>query len=380
MIPSAPTGITLAALLNAWEYLGNPRPKTRLTSPARRAAELVDSNFKVFGEIGPLLLNYSTMPAALATFSDDARSKFLRELSRANPQSHILKKATAMISMEERATTRCSMCIDEDIRVHGFAFARSLHQIPTVKMCPVHRCLLEYTCGRCRLDLEFDWSPHYRKTHNVCRNCGAYAEVAIPCFGSEGHQAYVELLYRGMLDKAPEVRPDQLNVGLERFSELAIEHGIDLRPRLMGFWRAASWLEVCGCIGASSDELYNALVFGVAPNTILGTYGLASFFHSCIRVDLTLPKGRPSQLPKWWISSFNKSEEDFRQRAHEAGLPMKVVLKALSGEWTDIRLAGAMKQVRALVATLEQRERERLWRRRLLHVRKTREKRRIQVR
>jgi len=301
MIPSIPTGITLASLLNACEYLGNSRPKVQSTSAARLALTVANSKLGFFGGTAALLSKFSTLPIALATLSDDAQDAFLRELSLAVPRSYILSRASEMLRIEERGTTRCSMCINEDLRLHGFAFARSIHQVPTIKMCPVHRCILESRCGRCRMDLEFDWSLGMRKIHNVCRNCGANAEVAVPCFGSEGHQAYVELLYRGMLGKAPEVKPDQLQIALARFLDLTIEHGVDLRPRLMTFWRAASWMEVCACIGAPSDELYTALFFGTAPCTTLGTYGLASFFHSCVQTDLALPHGPSTPLPRWWF-------------------------------------------------------------------------------
>ncbi len=380
MIPSVPTGCTLAALLNASEYLGNLPLKTASKCVVRRATELVDVNFTVFGGIVELVSKYSTMPAALATLSDAARNEFLHELSRATPQSEVLKKASFMLRMEERSATRCSMCVAEDLGAHGFAFARSIHQIPTIKACPIHLCLLESRCGQCSTDLEPDWSPHRRKMHNVCRKCGARAEVAIPYISSEGYQAYADLLYRGMRGEAPEVKPDQLKVALERFSDLTIEHGLDLRRNLMNFWRVESWIETCACIGAPSDELYKSLVFGIEPDTVLGAYGLASFFHSCIQNDLTLPTGPSTHLPKWWFASNHLIDEDIRERAHEAGLPMKVVLKMLKGNWPSIRIAGAMKKVRDLLGTLGQREREHIRRARLMHTRKVREKRRIRAR
>lgn len=177
---------------------------------------------------------------------------------------------------------------------------------------------------------------------------------------SEGYGAYVELIARGNLGNAPEVHPKQLTVALDRFSDLTIEHGIDLRPVLAKFWRVGTWEEVCERIGASSGELSKSLVFGVPPQTVLGAYGLASFYHSFLRTENSLPVGRSASLPAWTFMSPYKVDQAIRERAHQLGVPMKIVLYLIKGNWAAVRRSGALKLVRDLLMELDERHQKRI--------------------
>lgn len=187
---------------------------------------------------------------------------------------------------------------------------------------------------------------------------------------SEGYAAYVELIARGNFGDAPEVHPKQLTVALDRFSDLTIEHGVDLRSLLAKFWRVGTWEEVCDRIGASPSELRQSLLFGRPPHTVLGAYGLASFYHSCVRMESSLPTGRALNLPSWTFMPPYKVDQAIREKALQLGVPMKIVLFLIKGNWTAVRRVGALNLVRNFLLELDEKQINRIYlaRRRVFHL------------
>lgn len=187
---------------------------------------------------------------------------------------------------------------------------------------------------------------------------------------SEGYQAYVEMIARGIVGNAPEVHPQQLKIALDRFSDLTIEHGIDLRLVMAKFWRVKTWEKVCERIGVTPGELKKSLVFGAPPHRVLAAYGLASFYHSCVKGDSSLPVGLSKHFPPWTILKPYKVDEAIRERAHQLGIPMRIVFFLIRGNWAAIRRDGALKLVRDFILKLDERQEKRVYdaRRRALHV------------
>ena len=361
MIPSIPVGSTLASLIHALQFLQDPGDAMFYRCVIRRSTS---SSYVKFGDRRTpveLALKYSTLPMGLATLSDAMQEDFLRDLSSPTPENGALKRLKSMLRFETQASKRCPLCVAQDLKLYGFAYARSVHQVLTIDTCPEHYCLLEESCGDC--GAYFELAPYERRARrllHVCRYCGSRSGNQAAHDRSEGYDAYAELIARGNQNNAPEVNPQQLAFALNRFSDLTIEHGIDLRLVLAKFWRVKTWEEACARIGASSGELYKSLVFGAPPHTVLGAYGLASFFHSCVKNHRSLPVGRSNQLPNWTFTTPYKVDQGIRERAHQLGIPMRIVLLLTKGNWVEVRRIGATKLVRDFTAKLDERQQQRI--------------------
>ncbi|WP_157412488.1 hypothetical protein [Acidovorax sp. Root217] len=177
---------------------------------------------------------------------------------------------------------------------------------------------------------------------------------------SDGYQAYVEMIARGIVGNAPEVHPQQLKIALDRFSDLTIEHGIDLRQVMAKFWRVKTWEKVCERIGVTPGELKKSLALGTPPQSVLAVYGLASFYHSCIKEDSSLPVGLSKHFPLWTFMNPYKVDETIRKRAHQLGVPMKIVYFLIKGNWVAVKRGGALGIVQSLLPELDHRQRKRV--------------------
>ena len=360
MIPIVPPGSNLASAVRAMQYLGIPQINRTTRGVAHRSLETLARDFRCLGSCADLALKFSTLPAALATLSDAARSELIEELSRESPRSEALASVRSLLQMEAHAFKRCPACVDEDLGKYGFAFSRSIHQVSSITICPTHWCVLESECGACGGSLT---PALYGKRHlqDVCRLCGSRSGTAVSREPSKGYLALSDLLCSGMRGEAREVEPAQLKIALNRFSELSLVYKVDLMQMLVTFWQAESWQDVCACIGASSRELYRALVFGTEPRSVLGAYGLASFFHACVLRDTALlNKQQPYQ--ELWTIEVTRTNQAIGAQAFALGLPMSAVLGMLSGNWSIARAAGKMKKLRSFIPSLPPRE-QRLLRR-----------------
>lgn len=361
MIPSIPPGSTHASLINALQFLQCSTNPTFYRCVVHCS---MSPSYALFGDPRTpveIALQHSTLPVALQTLSEVDRQEFLRSLSFTTTSSESLKRIKSMLQFEASSSKRCPKCVFEDLENYGLAFARYVHQIRTVKTCSEHDVMLETSCADCGAGFELPSTLRKgRHALEFCRRCGSKKGASVNPDNSEGYKAYVELIARGGLGNAPEVHPTQLTLALDRFSELTIEHGIDLRPVLMKFWRVGTWEEVCERIGASSGELGKSLIFGRPPHTVLGTYGLASFYHSCISTDKSLPIGRSTNLQAWTFMNPYKVDQEVRERAHQLGLPMKIVLYLIKGNWAAVRRTGALKLVRDFFMELDERQQTRI--------------------
>lgn len=371
MIPSIPPGSTHASLVNALQFLQCSKNPTFYRCVVQCS---MSPSYAVFGDTRTpveISLQHSTLPMALQTLSEVERQEFLRSLSFTTTSSDSLKRLKSMLQFETSSSNRCPKCVAEDIENYGLAFARSVHQIRTVKTCYEHGALLETNCGDCGEGFELpSVLRKVRHALEVCRYCGSRAGASMTQDSSEGYAAYVELIARGNFGDAPEVHPKQLTVALDRFSDLTIEHGVDLRSLLAKFWRVGTWEEVCDRIGASPSELRQSLLFGRPPHTVLGAYGLASFYHSCVRMESSLPTGRALNLPSWTFMPPYKVDQAIREKALQLGVPMKIVLFLIKGNWTAVRRVGALNLVRNFLLELDEKQINRIYlaRRRVFHL------------
>ena len=347
-----PPGSNLASVVTAMQYLGSPMVHPATRGRKHRSLDLLAQHFAHLGSLNELTMKYSTMPVALATLDDAARSELVKELSGDRSQREDFAWTKFLLRMEAHEFRRCPICVAEDLHKYGFAFARCIHQIATITDCPIHWCALESECGQCRRN----FSRRGRGSRfllDVCRFCGARSSGTVSNKLSKGYLAFADLLYRGMKGEATEVKPDELKTALDRFSELSLVHRVDLMRRLTTFWEVKSWQDVCACIGASSGELFQSLVFGVQPRSVLAAYGLASFFHSNVACDTTLPSGQPADQV---LLGMDGSTADLRIAGHafKAGLSIDLIVSILSGDWSIARTAGTMRSLRNFSATLKQ--------------------------
>lgn len=153
---------------------------------------------------------------------------------------------------------------------------------------------------------------------------------------------------------------------MDRFSELSLEHDVDLLSNFAEFWACNNWRDVCKEVGAKYNEIRRALVLGVPPVCVISTYVVASFFEARIANDIELPSGPASCVAKWKFRCEFPEHWSIRYRAYDFGMPMRVTYWMLVGDWAAVRKFGyPLKNVRKFVATLES------WQQLAIHARRT---------
>lgn len=373
MIASVPDGIELDSYVNLLQYLLGKRAR-----PFKRACLIWRvnqvSDFMLNGKCDPLqiLFKYSVWPLVVATLYDSAD----REMPPEMVSTHIGAKLPAMVMrlMPQHAQRyrRCPRCIAEDIHEFGFAFGRSLHQLAAVNTCLKHDVVLEEVCTKCRADFEspIRYAP-FRGELQVCRQCKSTKGRPVPHTPSNGYRAMIELLGRGLEGRAPEVGPRMLKVALDRFAELTLEHGINLRVMFAKFWGCEEWQDACKVFGVKPPEIRAALLFGSSPSSVIATYALASFFHAVIVKDDVLPIGPAVRTPDWKFKSNFSAHPRIRSRAREFGIPMRVIYWVFLGDWSTVRRFGyPIKELRRFIVTLEGGEQLAIHARRAIFLRK----------
>lgn len=356
MIPIAPEGVALESYVNVLQYLRGRRDyPLKRSCIVWRAREFAEEILGGTMSLLQVLMRFTVLPLILETLHESSKKEVIERISANEADAEMVLLFRRLKPKSGSRYKRCPRCIIEDLRDYGFSFGRTLHQFASIRTCPSHDVLLEEECSACGAGFEFlsKFSP-YRGELQVCRQCGAKNEEALSHNFSNGYVAFAKLFARGLEGNACEVGPQQMKVALDRFSELSLEHDVDLLSIFAEFWACKDWRDVCKDIGAKYREIRRALILGVPPVCVISTYVVASFFNARIASDITLPNGPASCVAKWKFRCEFPEHWDIRYRAHEFGMPMRVIYWLLVGDWAAVRKLGyALKNVRKFVSTLE---------------------------
>ena len=355
MIPKIPEGCTLRSLINALLYLRGNLCLSRNSHTCLWGAHQVA--LELFGgqrTASWAAMQFTALPLVISTLSEDQKQTLLSKLFDQEP---IAKLADDLKAMLPRAVTTfrvCRLCVEEDVSKYGLAFTRVLHQIPSIRTCSAHGSRLENACGDCGHEYRLTGANVRRRCLERCSLCQSAIGRPVDHVHSAGYAAFSDLLHRGLVGQAPEVRPDQLSFALQRFVELSVRHGEDLLWMFAKFWNVDSWRVACQRLGADPAEIRRSLLFGIPPESIVGVYGLASFFHSYVITAPDLPTGAPVDAPIWSFMRFKKQDELVFDWALLSGMPTEIALLLIQGDWVAIRNRGvSLRTVRRFIESLD---------------------------
>ena len=355
LIPKVPAGCTLQSYVNALLFL-----RGSLRSPCTRRSSIFDAKTVSTELIGDTLstswiaMRFTSLPAVVSTLTEEEESGLLSKIAISDPDAVAIDWAQRVSPRLSAQFRVCRLCAEEDLSLYGLSFTRVLHQIPTVRTCPTHNYPLANACGDCGAEYRLASVKPRRRALHLCETCHSATGRPVDHVPSAGYAAYSDFLERGLTGQAPELRPDRLRIALDRFAELSMGHGEDLLWMLAKFWAVDSWHSACAGIGVNPDEMRRSLVFGAPPVSVLGAYGLASFFHSSISCDPEWPTGNAPNTPIWSFMDWRKHDEYLFDLARQFGMPHDVALSFLRGDWCAMRKLGySLKDVRQFVGGLQ---------------------------
>ena len=289
MMPAVPDGCTLRSVVNAMLYLRGNFCSSLATRSNISEAQAVASQLLEWRRTALwAAMKFTSLPLIVSTLTEDRERTLLSNLNVREPFAAVMDEVQAMTP---RATTKfrvCRSCVEADRFQYGVAFTRVLHQIPGIRTCSTHDQLLENACGDCGKEYDLG-SSQRRILPGRCRGCHSEKGRTMGHDRSAGYAAFSDIVMRGLLGRAPEVRPDRLLIALERFARLSVALGPDLLKMFTSFWGVDSLDKACACIGAKPEEIWRSLVFGIQPVSVFGAYGLASFFESGVKNAPDLP-------------------------------------------------------------------------------------------
>ena len=355
MIPIVPPGSTLRSFVNALLHMRGDLRATFVNHSGMWGAQAVALQL-LEGRRSALWVarQFTTFPMVVSTLTEDQERGLLFNLALREPNATAMDFTQSVLPRVPARFRVCRLCIEADLSQYGLGFTRVLHQIPSVRVCVTHDHRLEHACADCGLAYSLNGPNPRRRALDRCSACRSEKGLPIDHAHSEGRAAFANLVSRGLGGQAPEVRPDHLHVALQRFAELSVERGEDLLWMLSRFWGVKTWTAACACIGAKSDDMRRSLLFGAPPASVLGAYGLASFYHSSVKDDPDLPTGNAIDATIWSFMSGRKEDERLFDMARRSGIPTDIALLLMHGDWIAIRTRGySLKDVRRFVKSLQ---------------------------
>jgi len=357
MIPITPDAVGLESYMNFLQYLRGAREYPfKRKCIVWRARKLSDEILGGSMSLLQVLMKFTVLPLVLETLSESAKREMHERIASNEADSEVALLLRRFQPKSSLSYKRCPLCLSEDLFNYGFAFGRALHQFAAIRICPSHEVLLEEECASCGAEFEFlpKLAP-FRGELQVCRRCGKKNEMPpLSHTYSSGHVAFAKLLMQGLEGRACEVGPQRLKVALERFSELSLEHDVDLLPTFAEFWGCKDWRDACKEAGAKYPEIRRALIFGAPPVSVISTYVVASFFNARIANGVGFPRGPALRMARWKFKCEFREHSAIRRRAYEFGVPMRVMYWMLVGDWAAVRKFGyPLAKVRKFVSTLE---------------------------
>ncbi len=287
MIPIAPDGAALESYVNALNYLNGIKrylfKRTCIVWRARKVSrEMLGDTMSAL----QVLMKFTALPLVLETMHEATKREIFERISSGNADAEVTDLLMRLLPKSGPKYKRCPCCIDEDLYDYGFSFGRTLHQFAGIYTCPNHGVLLEDGCPACGARFEFlpRIAPYRGELQVYCR-CKTRSGRPLPSACSHGYEAFVKLLARGLEGRAAEVRPLQLKAALDRFAELS-ENGLNVLSVFAKFWDSEDLRDACKVSGASSKEVWRALIFGVPPVCVISIYVLASFFSEWLANDI----------------------------------------------------------------------------------------------
>lgn len=356
MIPIAPDSTALESYVNVLQHLGGVRGCLLQRNCIIWRAKKVSK--EIFGDalnLFQVLMKFTALPLVVETLHEPAKREMFELISSEGKDAEVAKLLKRLMPKNSSRNRRCPCCISEDLRDYGIPFGRIVHQFAVIYTCPKHDILLEEECPACGAGFELlPRTAPFKGEFQVCSRCKSTNGRALSHSYSDGYVALAKLLSRGLEGAATEVGPLQMKIALDRFADLTLEHDIDLLSIFAEFWARRDWRDACKDAGANSKEVRNALLFGVSPACVITNYVLASFFNVRIVDDVDFPSGPASRVSAWKFKYGFPEHPSIRCRAHEFGMPMRVIYTVLVGDWLAVRDLGyAIKNVRQFVATLE---------------------------
>ncbi len=269
-IPASPRGATLFSIVVAAHRIsGNGLKKATLRQLFGRADANIVSSFSASAilaeemglvEDGADLLSH----AGLFGFYSSAMSKVRAEgwlsalrckaSGRHRPQQFIT--GMAQQKLVKRAMYCCPRCVSDDEEKYGLAWWHTIHQIPGVHHCPIHRVPLLGACLGCGRSQgsEHEWNL----PASSCPHCGASAFSTSTAAGSHGYERHLSLVQQVCLGQCEFLRPQARN----KLFKMAF--GGRGRPDVQLIIRRM--LEMWGCTTLS--ELSSALGSKITPQFV----------------------------------------------------------------------------------------------------------------
>ena len=307
MIPEVPAGCTLRSVVNAMLYLRGDFFSSLATRSDILAAQAVALEL-LEGRRNALWVatRFTILPLIVGTLAKDRESSLLSNLAARKPIEVVIEKAQAMMPREFTQFRICRLCVEADHSQYGLAFTRVLHQIRGIKTCSLHNQVLENACGDCGEKYYWVGNKSRRMVPGRCRSCRSEKGLSVKHAQSAGYAAFSDILTRGLVARAPEVRPDGLQIALDRFAQISMIYDDGLLGMLSRFWGVDSWVKASRRMGAQPEEIRRSLLFGDPPATVLGAYGLASFFHSVVKNDAELMTADVINATIWGQLAYEK--------------------------------------------------------------------------
>ena len=289
MMPVVPDGCTLRSVVNAMLYLRGNFCSSMATRSNISEAQAVASQLLEWRRTALwAAMKFTSLPLIVSTLTEDREKALLSKLDVREPAATVMDEVKAMSPHATKKFRVCRSCVEADRFQYGLAFTRVLHQIPGIRTCSTHDLLLETACGDCGKEYDFGGSRR-RILPGRCRGCYSEKGLAMGHDRSAGYAAFSDIVMRGLLGRAPEVRPDRLLIALDRFANLSAALGPDLVKMFTSFWGVDCFQKACECIGAKPEEIWRSLVSGIQPVSVFGAYGLASFYESGVKNAPGLP-------------------------------------------------------------------------------------------
>lgn len=219
-VPATPPGITLFSLAVATHLLsGNASKKaTLLHLFGRRDASIVScfsasvclaQSRGTLGE-GAALLKQSGLFGLYACAMPSARAEIwlqaLRRGASARPNPQQFATGMAQQRLLKRVMHCCPQCMEEDASRFGLAFWYTVHQLPGVHHCPVHRLALHGACLNCGRSQGAEHAWHLPASS--CPHCGGGRFAKEDPIRSLGYSRHLTLVSRAVLGDFELLEPD----------------------------------------------------------------------------------------------------------------------------------------------------------------------------
>ena len=228
---------------------------------------------------------------------------------------------------------RCPACVQEDVHKYGFAFARVIHQLVPVALCPTHSISLQEVCAVCGNPFAMLHCKGYRSMGHgrqvicACTKCGSTSGVPLTPNFSEGSRSFVDVVSQALHSSAPLLRPPmRLHIIAHAASEVGACEDT-LKSRFASFWGCSSYDQAASLACMGPRELINTFLQARAPYTPYHVISTLSFAMHILREKGIEYVGEFSPLTEFGERTPNLESDSFTKelcaRAAEIGMPVQ---------------------------------------------------------